>query len=89
MKRIYKYKLFEGGDTIISLQSGAHFLSIQSQDNQPVAWFEVCLENPIKDIIVKCFGTGHPLPEHLQATHRYLGTVITYHGLVWHYYIER
>lgn len=90
MKKIYKYPLLSGLNTELNLPIGAQFLSLQVQDLIPTVWFETNPEQPVKQTEILCFGTGWILPENLNHTHKYLGTIILeYNSLVWHYYIER
>jgi hypothetical protein len=51
-------------------------------------WYEEAWDDP-RPVTIYVFGTGHPTPwtGHTRHAYRFLGTVLTPLGLVWHVYV--
>lgn len=83
MKTIWKVQLWNQNSNLIkvSLPSKAKFLSVQMQNDLPVAWFLVETENAAVERHFRIYGTGWPIDE---ANLNYLGTIQDRSGFVWH-----
>ena len=82
MTTIYKYPLEV--DITHNLPKGATFLSVQTQHDQPVMWFELDTSRPTEARQFTCYATGAALPPIRQ---KYLGTFQRLGGsLVYHLY---
>ena len=79
MRTIHKFVL--STENKIKMHAGAKFLSLQMQNGQPCAWFEVDTDNEQIEILIEFFGTGHKLTDDAKE---YLGTVQIDFGLVFH-----
>ena len=94
MKTIYKYPFPIQDDVKIILPIDAVVLSIQQQSPHDQFLQLWALTNPTtpetKVYQFKVFGTGHPIPDNIMQTHKYVTTIITHNGrAVWHIFIER
>jgi hypothetical protein len=84
MRTIYKF-IINPGSITLPLPSGAKFLSVNTQGDSPVMWFEVDTKQPLETRHFVAFGTGFEIPEEFQGT--YLGTFLLNMGmLVFHLY---
>lgn len=85
-KRIFKYQLdFIGSNTcVVQMKTFQEILSCQIQDGRICIWATVwddTEEGPVEFVKV---GTGWNLDMGVLRTSRFLGTVQTKGGLVWH-----
>lgn len=74
MKTIYKYPLKHSGRQTVEMPLGACILSVQPQRDIPTIWALVETENPLMSRSFYVTGTGHEVPEFIDAA-AFLGTV--------------
>lgn len=84
MKTIYKYR-FPITDVVkIEMPAGAIVLDAQIQDNLPVMWAVVDTDRSLKEKVFRVFGTGNPITADLQSKYKYISTLQSLNGGVWH-----
>jgi hypothetical protein len=84
MKTIYKYELAVTDKQVLKLPHDAWFMRIEQQGVSVMLWALVDTDHPTVDREIRCFGTGHPLPDSIMfADH--IGTV-QMGTLVWHFF---
>lgn len=66
----------------ISMPVDAQILSVAEQDNHLCVWALCSPDAPIADRRFAAINTGVPAPTDMQS--RFIGTVQTRHGIVWH-----
>ena len=89
MMTIHKYTLEIADEQVVRVRHGARVLSVGEQHDVLVFWAEVDTEKPPAPLSFSIRGTGHPLGliGSLGASARFVGTVQTRRGLVWHVYV--
>lgn len=82
MTTVYKYKLEATDRQIIKMPKYAEMLCVQIQDGEPHLWARVATENPVVDVEIHVYGTGHEINEPFLS---YIGTFQLRQGaLVFH-----
>jgi hypothetical protein len=85
MRTIYKYEIPVGGGEVI-LPNNAVILSAGAQGDALFLWAEVdSAENWQFPREIEVFGTGHPIPEDMGISRRFIGTAFM-GPFVWHVY---
>lgn len=86
MRTIWKYTLEITDRQSISLPEGAEVLHVGNQAESLCLWALVDPKAKLGPIrCFEIFGTGHPIPEDMGVSRKFLGTIIMQHGaLVWH-----
>lgn len=79
---VYKFPLSVSSNGIVNMPKGATILSVQMQDEVPTLWALCVPSNPYEDRLFFIVGTGHIFEPASDA--RFIGTVQTRNGLVWH-----
>ena len=89
MQRIWKYALMTPSDQqSVSLPIGAKVLCVQMQHGLATVWALVEEDAGVGAMTTfYMFGTGHPIPLHLQEMIEYVGTV-QQDMFVWHVFKE-
>lgn len=84
MRTIYKYPLLIKDEQELFLPIGANIIHVNVDPREQLitAWVIVETERPLEGRTIKCYGTGHILPE---SSETHLGTVMYAKG-VWHYF---
>lgn len=72
MNTIWKAELPLEGEFSLELPAGAVFLAVQTQGDNPKAWFVVNTKSELEERFFELLGTGHELQRVDQL--RYLGT---------------
>lgn len=84
MRTIYKYKLDVCDQQTVSVPQDFILLKIGVQKDSICMWGECESDMPMRTMDIRCFGTGHRIPD---IPLRYLGSAITEDGFfVWHFY---
>lgn len=84
MKKIYKYPLNITDTQEIEMPSGSIILKGGEQFGELFIWSIVDPESELIESRTICiFGTGNELPYNINR-HRYIDTIISENGLVWH-----
>lgn len=84
MKTIGKYALLGAQIERVNVPRGARVLTVQMQGAQVCLWALADSREPLVTMTVWVFGTGFEMPEEVG---RYLSTVQTRDGFVWHYFL--
>jgi hypothetical protein len=83
MITIFKYEI--GGTTnVIELPEGAEVLSVELQCDTIFMWAKINTEAKTEIRNFAVFGTGHKMPYDMGVDYKFIGTVHTTHGLVFH-----
>lgn len=87
IKTIYKYELTLKDRQCIEMPEDWSFLTIQTQNNEPVLWAMVNpdIRRKKTTVFIEMFGTGNPIPEKDTRNLVYLAT-IQMGILVWHFF---
>ena len=89
MKKIHKYNLGVGEQTIVCTDRFKEILHVANQPGEgPQMWAMVDDDAKIKTIEVRCVGTGWPIPFDTEDF-EFIGTVIEDTGYVWHYFMRQ
>jgi hypothetical protein len=84
-RTIWKFTLAVTDVQVIPMPRAAKLLTVQEQQGELCLWAEVNADDKKVERVIFIYGTGHPMPAHMEAD--YLVTVQTYGGrLVWHVY---
>ena len=84
---IYKYKLSVQDQQEIHIPAGAKLLSAQMQDGAPCLWALVNTGNPLEEVVIRMYGTGHEVTN--PGTLEFIGTFqYVEYGLVYHVFKE-
>jgi len=88
MPRIYKYKLEIEDVQVLSIPKPATILSVIEQNHSPVLYAIVDPGSDLVRVMIYLQGTGESMEyvSHIQA--RFLGTVNTRVGLIWHVFYK-
>lgn len=73
MKQIWKYPL-EVSHNTLKIPKGYEILSVQSQYGRPCLWVLVDPKAEKEDVILRTFGTGHPLSKEEITNVKFIGT---------------
>jgi len=73
MKEIWKYPL-EVSHNILKIPKGGKILSVQSQYGRPCLWVLVDPKAEKENVVIKTFGTGHPLSNEETTDIEFIGT---------------
>lgn len=87
MNTIHKYELLLTDEQTIDTRSGAIVLSAIEQNGSLVLYAMVDDQAVIEPLRVGIFGTGNPVL--LAGDWRFVNTVPTASGYVWHIFVER
>ena len=85
MFHVWKFELAAAESPVVQLPEGAKVLSVAERGefgNRLSVWALVDTEAPVQDRRFRVVGTGHPFPDAEEC--RFVGTVQTRVGLVWH-----
>ena len=63
MKTIWKFPLQVTRNQHIAMPAHAHLLRVQAQGDQLVLWALVDTDEPLEQVPMAMYGTGHQLPE--------------------------
>ncbi len=81
MKRIYKYKIKEFGDTHLTMPAKAKFLSVGVQGGYPIVYAEVDPDKfRMADTVIRVYQTGDNIPDHVSETAEFIGTFMLSDG---------
>lgn len=92
--QIWKY-VMPGQDAIFKMPAGAQVVSLDIVVGDLVFWAEVCPELDFEERRFKVFNTGVEIPDRLAygpepgmvlELPKYISTVISVNGTVWHLY---
>jgi hypothetical protein len=83
MNTIWKFPVL-GHALAIEMPRGAEILTVQMHNDSPVLWAKVDTTKPIELRYVDYYGTGHEIPDYHQTERKYIGTIQTSDGLVFH-----
>ena len=87
MNTIYKYRLSVQDRQEICIPSGASLLSVQMQNGTPCLWALVNTGNPLEEVVIRMYGTGHEVTN--PGTLEFIGTFqYVEYGLVYHVFKE-
>ena len=88
MKRIYKYRIDAGVETI-NIPIGGTILHVNNIDDNIFLWVEIDpnKETETEERIIEVFGTGHNIYDDMGTERKYIGTVKLQEGaLIFHIY---
>jgi hypothetical protein len=88
MKTIYKYPLDIADYQSIKIPQDANILSILYQGEILVLYALIETEKPLELRGILIEGTGNPFPESESDNIRFIGTVQSPFGYVWHVFCE-
>jgi hypothetical protein len=84
--RILKYLLAIVEKQALVLPRNSYFLDAQMQDGNLCLWAMVPEEGEAVTLVIRLFGTGHPLPNDIQPAH-YIATA-QQPPWVWHVFAQ-
>jgi len=87
MNTIHKYELLLTDEQTIDTRVGAIILSTIEQNGNLVMYAMVDDQADVETVRVAVFGTGNPVL--LSGDWRFVSTVPTASGYVWHVFVER
>lgn len=85
MFQVWKFELVVAEAPVVQLPEGAKVLSVAERGDSGSGlevWALVNTEAPMRKRRLRVVGTGHPFPDAEEC--RFVGTVKTRVGLVWH-----
>ena len=86
MITIWKFPV--GLDGITQVPYGSRIRKVGLQDNQLMVWCEVSTDTLMHETLrITAYATGQPLD--LTKHQKYLDTVFTTNGLVWHIFVDK
>lgn len=95
MKKIFKYPLKVTDEQYLVLPQHAQILSVAEMDTTTIALWAVVDPSIAgkgkgyeEERLVRIFGTGNPIEDEQLQGMRFVGTVVTRIGLVWHVFIS-
>lgn len=81
-KIIYKYPLEIKTWQSLNLPKGYEILTIQIQRGIPQLWAMVDPSKEVEIVTIEFIGTGQPITD--ECDRKYINTIQSYDGLVWH-----
>ena len=85
MFSVWKFELVAADSPVVRMPEGAKVLSVAesgASGYRLLMWALVDPDAPMRDRRFRVLGTGHPFPDAEEC--RFVGTVQTHVGLVWH-----
>ena len=84
MRTVFKTKLDVCDFQTIELPRNFRMLHIGMQCGEPCIWYECDTDEPLVELDIFCFGTGHPMDK--LSSMIYIGTVNQNDDFIWHFY---
>lgn len=81
-RTIWKYSVRLTDSQAIVMPEGSVPRAVRAIGNEIFLWAEVYPDAPLKPVVVRIVGTGHPIPDDAS----YIGTVFV-DPFVWHIYL--
>ena len=87
--KIFKYPFHITPQQSVSLPRFSKILKVDTQREVPCIWAMVDPTEKMEEHDLFIFGTGHDLPEDIEANYNYIGTIQTTEEIyVWHVFIR-